>query len=195
MPLEYEEACMRSRCNTSCLEVFAQANVGVEALMLLDPKTQPAIDALIWHSFPDEKDGILADEIWKCGTLVCTILKNPASKSGEDLVNIPYSMIVKRGKKVILAVSLEQEDLRSLSYKLGCSLRELQEDYHTKGNFAELRGYVYTNQVREDLGPYEGGMDLQSIRVFLLETVCDTFDILSEPVQLQAEDEVAGKAH
>jgi len=163
--------------------------------MLLDPVSQAEIDPLIWHSFPDENDGILADEIWKCGTLVCTMLKNPACKSGEDLVNIPYSMIVKRGKKVILAVSLEQEDLRSLSYKLGCSLRELQEDYQTKGYFSELRGYVYTNEVREDLGPYEGGMDMQSIRIFLLETVCDTFDILSEPVQLQGEDKVARKTH
>jgi len=58
-----------------------------------------------------------------------------------------------------------------------------------------LRGYVYTNDVREDLGPYEGGMDMQSIRIFLLETVCDTFDILSEPVQLQGEDKVARKTH
>ncbi len=67
---------------------------------------------------------------------------------------------------------------------MGISLRELQEDYQTKGNFSELRGFVYSDVTREDLGVYDGDMDLQSIRIFFLETVCDTFDILSEPVQV-----------
>ncbi|NCC11997.1 MAG: hypothetical protein EOM32_01350 [Spirochaetia bacterium] len=153
--------------------------------MVLDSLTQPVIDPLIWHSFPDERDGILTDEIWKCGDLVCTLLKDPACKSGEDLVRIPYSVVVQRKGKTILAVSLEQEDLRSLSYKLGCSLRELQDEYQTKGCFSELRAYLYTALEREDLGLYDGDMDLQSIRIFFLENICDTFDILSEPVQLK----------
>ncbi|MDD3930250.1 MAG: hypothetical protein PHY87_10665 [Sphaerochaeta sp.] len=153
--------------------------------MVLDSLTQPVIDPLIWHSFPDERDGILTDEIWKCGDLVCTLLKDPACKSGEDLVRIPYSVVVQRKGKTILAVSLEQEDLRSLSYKLGCSLRELQDEYQTKGYFSELRAYLYTALEREDLGLYDGDMDLQSIRIFFLENICDTFDILSEPVQLK----------
>lgn len=157
----------------------------MEAPMVLDSLTQPVIDPLIWHSFPDERDGILTDEIWKCGDLVCTLLKDPACKSGEDLVRIPYSVVVQRKGKTILAVSLEQEDLRSLSYKLGCSLRELQDEYQTKGYFSELRAYLYTALEREDLGLYDGDMDLQSIRIFFLENICDTFDILSEPVQLK----------
>ncbi len=153
--------------------------------MVLDPLKQQVIDPLIWHSFPDERDGVLADEIWKCGDLVCTLLKDPACKSGEDLVRIPYSMVVQRKRKTILVVSLEQEDLRSLSYKLGCSLRELQDEYQTKGYFSENRAYLYTALEREDLGLYDGDMDLQSIRIFFLETICDTFDLLSEPVQIK----------
>lgn len=152
--------------------------------MNLDATTQPMIDPLIWHTFPDERDGIMPDEIWKCGPLVCTLLKNPACRNGEQLVSIPYSMIVKRDGDIILAVSLEKEDLRALSYKLGISLKEMQEEYQTKGNFAELRGYVYSDITREDLGIYDEEMDLQSIRIFFLETICDTFDILSEPVQI-----------
>lgn len=35
--------------------------------MNLDVTTQPMIDPLIWHAFPDEKVGIMSDEIWKCG--------------------------------------------------------------------------------------------------------------------------------
>ncbi len=64
--------------------------------MNLDVTTQPVIDPLIWHTFPDEKDGIMSDEIWKCGPLVCTLLKNPACRNGEQLVAIPYAMVVKR---------------------------------------------------------------------------------------------------
>ena len=153
--------------------------------MLLDIETQQPIDPLIWHAFPDEKDGILSDEIWQCGELVCTLLKSPRCKNGEDLVFIPYAMIVKRESQIILCVSLEQEDLRALSYKLGLSLKELQQDYQTKGQFSELRAFLYTDEIREDLGLYEEGLDLQSVRIFMLETVCDTFDILSEPVQVR----------
>ena len=150
--------------------------------MLLDVTTQSAIDPLIWHSLPDAEDGILQDEIWKCGPIVCTMLKNPACKSGEDLVVIPYAMVARRGKDLVLAVTLEQEDLRALSYKLGCSLKELQEDYQTKGFYSELRGYLYTNEHREDLGLYDGNLDLQSLRVFFMENICDTFDLMDEPV-------------
>ncbi len=153
--------------------------------MLLDPTCQSAIDTLIWHSFPDETDGVMHDERYQCGPLVCTMLHAPSCVNGSDLVFIPYAMIAKRGNDTIFAVTLEQEDLRSLSYKLGVSLRELQEDYQTKGNFSELKGYLYTNEHREELGVYEGTLDVQSVRIFFLETICDTFDILSVPVQLQ----------
>lgn len=153
--------------------------------MLLDVTTVEPIDALSWHSLPDIQDGVLKDEVWKCGDLVCTLLDNPRCKSGEDLVLIPYAMSVKRGKDLVLVVSLEQDDLRSLSLKLGCSLKELQEDYGTKSNFGPLHGFIYS-QEREDLGIYDDPMDLQSLRVFFLDTVCDTFDIVDPPVQIKA---------
>jgi hypothetical protein len=153
--------------------------------MFLDAATVGPIDVLSWHSLPDIQDGVMKDEIWKCGDLVCTLLKNPRCKNGEDLVCIPYAMSVKRGKTLIFVVSLEQEDLRSLSLKLGCSLKELQEDYQTKSNFGPLHGYAYA-QNREDLGIYDDRMDLQSLRVFFLDTICDTFDIVESPVQVKA---------
>ncbi len=153
--------------------------------MFLDPTNQPMIDPLIWHTFPDEHDGILADEMWKCGNLTCILLKDPKCRNGEELVSIAYSMIVKREGQVILAVSLEREDLRALSYTLGVSLRELQEEYQTKGYFSQTYAFLYTDENRESLGLYDGDMDIQSLRIFFLETVCDTFDILSEPVQIK----------
>lgn len=152
--------------------------------MVLDITTLEKIDPLMWHSLPDIKDGVILDEIWKCGEAVCTMLKKPACKSGEDLVFIPYAMAVTYKGKLVLVVSLEQEDLRSLSYKLGCSLKELQSDYQTKGNFSEIRSFLYTKETREDLGPYEDTLDLQVLRLFFLDTVCDTLDILEAPVQV-----------
>ncbi|HKM06807.1 MAG TPA: hypothetical protein VJ869_07430 [Sphaerochaeta sp.] len=152
--------------------------------MLLDITKLEKIDPLMWHSLPDVKDGVISDEIWKCGDALCTMLKSPACKSGEDLVFIPYAMAVTYKGKLVLVVSLEQEDLRSLSHKLGCSLRELQSDYQTKANFSELRSFLYTKDTREDLGPYEDKLDLQVLRLFLLDTVCDNLDIVEAPVQV-----------
>ena len=152
--------------------------------MVLDITELKKIDSLIWHSLPDVKDGILSDEIWKCGEVVCTMLKIPACKSGEDLVFIPYAMAVRYKGELVLVVSLEQEDLRALSYTLGCSLKELQNDYQTKGNFSELRGFLYTRDSREDLGPYEDELDLQVLRLFFLDTICDSLDIVAAPEQV-----------
>lgn len=152
--------------------------------MILDITELEKIDPLMWHSLPDVTDGVISDEVWKCGDAVCTMLKSPACKSGEDLVFIPYAMAVTYKKKLVLVVSLEKEDLRSLSYTLGCSLKELQNDFQTKGNFSELRGFLYTKDTREDLGPFEEEMDLQILRLFFLDTVCDTLDIMEAPVQV-----------
>jgi len=152
--------------------------------MILDIMTLKKIDPLLWHSLPDVNDGVIHDEIWKCGKVVCTMLKSPACKSGEDLVFIPYAMAVTYKGKLVLVVSLEQEDLRSLSHKLGCSLKELQNDYQTKANFSELRSFLYTKDTREDLGPYEETLDLQVLRLFFLNTVCDTLDIVEAPEQV-----------
>lgn len=151
--------------------------------MFLDVAAVEPIDTLFWHSLPDTDDGVMHDEIWKCGNLVCTMLDHPRCKSGEDLVSIPYAMAVERDGELVLVVTLEQDDLRSLSLKLGCSLRELQEEYGTKSNFGPLHGFVYQAD-REDLGVYDDPMDLQTLRVFFLDTVCDTFDIVEPPVQL-----------
>ena len=152
--------------------------------MLLDITKLEKIDPLMWHSLPDVKDGVISDEIWKCGDALCTMLKSPACKSGEDLVFIPYAMAVTYKGKLVLVVTLEQEDLRSLSHKLGCSLKELQSDYQTKANFSELRSFLYTKDTREDLGPYEDKLDLQVLRLFLLDTVCDNLDIVEAPVHV-----------
>jgi hypothetical protein len=157
--------------------------------MFLDPDNQPPIDALIWHSLPDEAARPL--QHWQIGTLVGTLYKNPPTRLPESLVALPYSLVVTRSHTPILVISLEMEDLRSLSLSLGFPLRQLQEEYQTKGVFGPVYGYLYTDERRESLGLYTESLTDEAAAAFLLEAVLDTFDLIDDPVLLEGEDEAA----
>jgi len=161
----------------------------MESDMFLDPDTQESVDALIWHSLPDEAARPL--QYWQIGSLVGILYKNPPTRLPESLVALPYSLVVKRSHTSILVVSLEMEDLRSLSQSLGCPLRQLQEEYQTKGIFGPVYGYLYTDERRESLGLYTESLTDEAAAAFLLEAVLDTFDLIDDPVLLEGEDEAA----
>ncbi|MCK9547569.1 MAG: hypothetical protein RBS49_01220 [Sphaerochaeta sp.] len=154
--------------------------------MFLDPDTQPPVDALLWHSLPDESTRAL--QRWQIGSLVGILYKNPPTRSAESLVAIPYSLVIRRGTATILVVSLEMEDLRTLALHFGCSLRELQQEYQTKGSFAAAYSYRYAGGKRESMGPYTGGLGLEEVTAFLLEAALDIFDLVAEPRLLEGED-------
>ena len=157
--------------------------------MFLDPDNQPPIDALIWHSLPDETTRAL--QRWQIGSLVGILYKNPPTRSRESLVAIPFSLVIKRDGETILVVSLEMEDLRSLALHFGCPLRQLQEEYQTKGNFAPVYGYRYAGEQREMLGPYTGGLSGEEAAAFLLEAALDIFDLVDDPQLLEGEDKAS----
>ncbi len=159
--------------------------------MFLDPDTQEPIDPLIWHSLPDESTRPMQQ--WRFGSLIGTIYKNPPSRSEESLVAIPYSLAVRRQEKTILVISLEMEDLRALAQRFGCSVRELQLEYHTKGNWGPLVAYLYTKEKREYLGPFMGELTFANAVSYLLEEALDTFDMIEDPLLLEGEDERAGE--
>lgn len=154
--------------------------------MFLDPDTQERVDALIWHSLPDESTRAL--QYWRIGSLVGVLYKNPPTRSNESLVAIPFSLVVKRGSETILVVSLEMEDLRSLALRFGCPLRQLQEEYQTKGSFAPVYAYRYAGDQREPLGPYGGSLSDAEATAYLLEAALDIFDLVDEPHLLEGED-------
>ncbi|MFA5448082.1 MAG: hypothetical protein WC233_07370 [Sphaerochaeta sp.] len=159
--------------------------------MFLDPDTQEPIDPLLWHSLPDESVRFV--HRYKIGSLIATLYRNPPSRSEESLVAIPYSLVVRREGRTILVISLEMEDLRALALRFGCSVRELQIEYHTKGNWGPLVAYLYTKEKREYLGPFIGELSFANAVSYLLEEALDTFDMVDDPLLLEGEDEGAGE--
>lgn len=157
--------------------------------MFLNPDTQECVDTLIWHSLPDESSRAL--QRWQIGSLVGILYKNPPTRSPESLVAIPFSLVVKRGRETILVVSLEMEDLRALALHFGCPLRQLQEEYQTKGSFAPVYGYLYAGERREGLGPYTGSLSGEDAIAFLLEAALDIFDLVDDPQLLEGEDKAS----
>lgn len=154
--------------------------------MFLDPETQPAIDPLIWHALPDPASRPLGR--WALGSLTAIFYKNPPTRSSESLVALPYSLVVQRSGQTILVVSLEMEDLRSLALTLGCSLRELQTEYQTKGVFGPVYGFLYSRGERQGLGLYTDSLSDAAAASFLMEAALDIFDLIDEPVLLEGED-------
>ncbi len=157
--------------------------------MFLDPDTQERVDALLWHSLPDESARAL--QYWQIGSLVAILYKNPPTRWEESLVAIPFSLVVRRCGETILVVSLEMEDLRSLALHFGCSLRQLQEEYQTKGSFGPVYAYRYAGEQREALGPYAGTLGDEEATAFLLEAALDIFDLVDEPHLLEGEDKAS----
>lgn len=109
-----------------------------------------------------------------------------AETAGDDvMIAVPYSMTVHRSGSYIFAVSIERDDLRSLSPMLGIPLRELQEEYGVKGFYGEPKVSLYGNGEKESLGGYQGLNDEDEIIRFLLSVVLDTFDEIAEPEEIQ----------
>ncbi len=142
------------------------------------------LDSLTWHSIPSEDYGVVNDECYKVNKYELKLLKNPLTLSGENLVAIEYSMIVKVDGDIILALNLEKDDLRALSSSFGCSLREIQEDYKTKSNYGPLHCVLYSHEEKEDMGQYTGEMDLMTLRIFFMDILLDTLDCFDEVEKL-----------
>ncbi|MGI6437856.1 MAG: hypothetical protein BWY50_00327 [Spirochaetes bacterium ADurb.Bin315] len=148
-------------------------------MIFLEYETLEPIDALLWHAYP-KHESIM--ETYNVGELTVEVLDHPGLRSSIDLAVIAFSLLVFHKNEIIAVFQIEQEDLRSLAEKLGCSIRELQNEYRTKGMLSNPRVYIYTKEQRKDEGPYEEELTFFSAREFLLELMCDTFDLLSDPV-------------
>lgn len=150
--------------------------------MVINKDNAESVD-LLWHGIIDPETGIMKEERYKLEDLVITMHRNPHTRN-TDLVYVPYAVSVRRGKRVIAIIAIEQEDLRALAQNLGCSVRELQEEQDVRGNFGRPRVVAYAGKQREDLGPYEDKLDLMGAKTCLIEWACDTVDLLGEPVPL-----------
>ena len=103
-------------------------------------------------------------------------MRNPIPMNPQSVVSISYAMKVENDGEYLYAISLEKEDLRVLSSMLGIPVKELQMDYSTKGFFGPEHIVMYGDERRDDLGPYSGAKDEESILNYFLEAVYDSFD-------------------
>ena len=109
-------------------------------------------------------------------------IKNALPKNPQSVVSITYAMTVENDGEYIYAISLEKEDLRVLSSMLGVSVKELQQDYGTKGFFGQEHVVMYGDGRREDLGPYSGAIDEEAILNYFLDAIYDSFDTVEDAV-------------
>ncbi|MDD7200214.1 MAG: hypothetical protein SPF89_12225 [Sphaerochaetaceae bacterium] len=151
--------------------------------MLIEKDKAGMVD-MLWHQMIDVESGILPEERYLLKDITLTLHKNPRMRGNEDLVYVPWAVTVRHAGKVILVVSIEQDDLRALAQSLGCSVRELQEERGTKGYFGEPRIVAYGGDKREDLGLYDEKMDLLGAKECLFEWALDIVDVVGEPKPL-----------
>ncbi len=169
--------------------------------MLVDFNSLAPIEKIQWHFLPNPEDGWIPGEIYRCQDALCILQKQPVCVSQDDLIAVEWSASVFRKRRQasgrfkkpldayeqVLSVSIEREDLRALAEASGTDLRELQEEYGTKGYFSSCRCKVYSAEEYEDLGPCENFIRLEDARQFLLEAVCDTLDIVAKPEQMELQ--------
>jgi hypothetical protein len=148
--------------------------------MLIKQSDIKAMDSLTFHSAPDETSGIIKNEQYKAGPYVIRMLKNPLTKSRENLIDILYSLVVLKDNKLILAVNMERDDYRGLAELFRCSVKSIQEDNNTRSYYGPLKCVVYSADQKEDQGVYEGEMDIMSLRVFMMDIALDALDCIDQ---------------
>lgn len=148
--------------------------------MLINKKKIKTIDSLTFHSVPDETTGIIKTEQFKVGPYIVKMLKDPLTKSKETLRDITYSLVVLKNDKLILAVNMERDDYRGLAESFHCSVKSIQEDNHTRSYFGPLKCEVYSADDNEDMGVYEGEMDIMTLRLFMMEIAMEALDCFDE---------------
>jgi hypothetical protein len=148
--------------------------------MLINKKKIKTIDSLTFHSAPDETTGIIKTEQYKVGPYVVKMLKDPLTKSKEILRDIVYSLVVLKDDKLILAVNMERDDYRGLAESFHCSVKSIQEDNNTRSYFGPLKCVAYSADDLDDLGVYEGEMDIMTLRLFMMEIAMEALDCFDE---------------
>lgn len=106
-------------------------------------------------------------------------MRMPKPLSDTSLVSIEYSLAALYKGEYIYSVAIEHEDLRELSSYLGVSVKELQNDYQTKGFFTPSHIVAYGDGKKEDLGLITA-KDESAIFQILSDTLLDSLDIIEE---------------
>lgn len=142
--------------------------------MIISKILAEPLDFYRFPNIPTPNKGVI--KRFKLEGMELSFMRNAIPQNPQSVVSISYSMIVENEGDMLYAISLEKEDLRVLSSMLGVSVKELQQDYGTKGFFGPDHIVMYGDERREDLGLYAGEKSEEAILNYFLEAVYDSFD-------------------
>lgn len=150
--------------------------------MLIDVTKARTITAEELSFAPRIEDKVV--KRYKAGEVDILFEKGPRTLSGQDLVYIQYALVALYKGSYKYAVTVEKLDLRSLASSSGVSVKELQNDYGTKGFFVDAKVYQYGDGEREEFGPLQEVEKDEFILPFLMDILLDSIDSGEDPVEV-----------
>lgn len=146
--------------------------------MLVDINSAEVIGKYDYPSLPEAECNVVRR--YRAGNVEISFLRTPRCAGGEDLTYIHYSLVARTGDGVICVVSAESLDLRSLALSLGCSVKDVQRDYGTKGFLSPASLVIYGNGQRDDLGPVQLEMKEEFVLPYMMDYLLDSLDLADE---------------
>lgn len=150
--------------------------------MLVDMHRSPVLSG---HDYPSVPDWTAHPaKRFSCADVTINYYRNVRTASGEDYVCIAHSLVAFYEDKPRFAVSVEKQDLRSLSSLLGTPLRDLQQEYGVKGYLTEGTVVMYGNGERDELGPLQTEEKEEYLLPCLFDILLDSIDYIEDIVPL-----------
>ncbi len=150
--------------------------------MLVDMHSAPVLSG---HDYPSVPDWTASPaKRFSCADVTINYYRNVRTASGEDYVCIAHSLVAFYDNKPRFAVSVEKQDLRSLSSMLGASLRDLQKEYGVRGYLTEGNVVMYGNGERDELGVLQTEEKEEYLIPYLFDILLDSIDYIEEIVPL-----------
>ncbi|MGN0907923.1 MAG: hypothetical protein ACI4NM_12320 [Bullifex sp.] len=150
--------------------------------MLVDMHKAPALSG---HDYPSVPDwNVSPSKRFACADVTINYYRNVRTASGEDYVCIAHSLVAFHDGVPRFAVSVEKQDLRSLSSLLGTQLRDLQKEYGVKGYLTEGAVILYGNGEREEMGALQTEEKEEYLLPYLFDILLDSIDYIEEVVPL-----------
>ncbi len=150
--------------------------------MLVNMHFAPALSG---HDYPSVPDWTAKPmKRFSCADVTINYYRNVRTASGEDYVCIAHSLVAFYENEPRFAVSVEKQDLRSLSFLLGQPLKDLQKEYGVRGYLTEGVTVLYGNGDREELGPLQSEEKEEFLLPYLFDILLDGIDYIEDVVPL-----------
>ncbi|WP_422478640.1 hypothetical protein [Pleomorphochaeta sp. DL1XJH-081] len=140
------------------------------------------VDTLRWPAMPDPHDRYGMVWIWPRSKVRAFEQIHPSNAHGDGFLQFPYALAVfDRDDRHILSVVIEQTDYRVLSQLTG---ERISEFTGGKGGYLSPAMVArYDAHKHDELGPYEGSMEIDTVMEILVDIIADTLDLWDEPIR------------